>query len=117
MYLEAGENIYDFAYRLPTNIPSSFNGTYGNINYNTTVVLVVPWWLDDKFKQSITIMKRVDLNDNPMLLVIHCIFLCIIGFKGRNHLSLRNFNRDPLPWKRNTIIIHAVYSVAFHRIH
>lgn len=70
MYLEPGEHIYYFSFSLPMKIPSSFVGEYGNIMYSASVVLAIPWWIDVKFKQPITIIKRLDLNDIPMLHVI-----------------------------------------------
>lgn len=70
MYLEPAEHVYYFSFSLPMEIPSSFVGEYGYITYAASVILVIPWWIDDTFKQPITIIKRIDLNDNPTLHVI-----------------------------------------------
>lgn len=70
MQIERGEHIYDFQFRLPAGLPSSFEGEFGHIRYIATAVLDIPKWPDDEFQQPFTVIKPLDLNDNPELRVI-----------------------------------------------
>ncbi|XP_055295178.1 uncharacterized protein LOC129564951 [Sitodiplosis mosellana] len=62
IYLEAGEYVYNFELQLPLELPSSFEGEYGHIRYSASVVLIIPWGFDDKYNQSFTLIRALDLN-------------------------------------------------------
>lgn len=75
MQIERGEHIYNFQFRLPAGLPSSFEGEFGHIRYIATVVLDIPRWPDDVFQQPFTVIKPLDLNDDPELrVIIHITF-------------------------------------------
>lgn len=83
---------YPFEFMLPSNIPSSFEGTFGHIRYNVKVVFDVPVWLNKKFKEQFTLINAIDLNDDPSLRVMHLRFgYFFIHFQ----LSLFFFNHIP----------------------
>lgn len=84
MEIERGEHIYDFQFRLPAGLPSSFEGEYGFIRYIATVVLDIPRWPDDEFQQPFTVIKPLDLNDAPELRVIILFPVCHLR-NSRNH--------------------------------
>lgn len=66
---------YPFEVGLPINLPTSFNGTYGNISYMAKVVLDVKSdWFDKKFETRFTVIKASDLNAVPRLRVIFSLF-------------------------------------------
>ncbi|XP_055295696.1 arrestin domain-containing protein 1-like [Sitodiplosis mosellana] len=65
--LEAGVHNYTFEFMLPSNVPSSIEGKYGQIKYTVGVVLDVPLWTNKVFKEPFTLMKALNLNDYPSL--------------------------------------------------
>ncbi|KAK2579682.1 hypothetical protein KPH14_011031 [Odynerus spinipes] len=60
--LPAGRNEYHFTYRLPTNIPSSFEHSVGHIRYTARAIVDIPWRLDWSAKSAFTIIAPFDLN-------------------------------------------------------
>ncbi|XP_031628231.1 arrestin domain-containing protein 17-like [Contarinia nasturtii] len=86
MQLGRGEHNFNFQFRLPAHLPSSFEGTFGFIRYVATVVLDIPNWPDDEFEQPFTVIKPLDLNDelelrNPVVVEENhtyypCFLLC-----------------------------------------
>lgn len=71
MYLEAGEYVYNFELQLPLELPSSFEGDFGNIRYGASVTIIIPWGFDDKIIESFTVIRALDLNLYPSLKVIY----------------------------------------------
>lgn len=67
MEVEAGEYSYQFEYELPTNIPYSAEGKFGEIYYGIKVVLDIPHDLDKEIRMPLTIIRYEDLNTIPML--------------------------------------------------
>ena len=67
MEVEAGEWVYTFEYELPSNIPYSTEGKYGEIYYGIKVILNVPQELDKEMKLPLTIIRYEDLNTMPLL--------------------------------------------------
>lgn len=66
-----GIHTYDFSCQLPSNLPTSFEGTYGCIRYKATVTLNIPIWPDKSFVEGFTIIKCFNLNDcSPDLRVL-----------------------------------------------
>lgn len=76
MEIERGEHIYNFEFTLPAGLPSSFEGEFGHIRYIATVVLDIPRWPNDVFQQPFTVIKPLDLNDDPELRVIILHSVC-----------------------------------------
>lgn len=67
MEVDAGEWIYPFEFELPSNIPYSIEGKYGEIYYGIKVILNVPQELDKELKLPLTIIRYEDLNTMPLL--------------------------------------------------
>lgn len=57
-----GVTTYSFACMLPLQLPSSFEGKYGNIRYSCKAVLDRPWKTDKEFRLSFSVIKTEDLN-------------------------------------------------------
>jgi len=56
--------------QIPTECPSSFEGTNGRVRYMTNVTLVRPWKFDQSYTRCFTVLKVMDLNfDSPLLRV------------------------------------------------
>jgi Arrestin (or S-antigen), C-terminal domain/Arrestin (or S-antigen), N-terminal domain len=67
MEYEVGEYIYPFEYELPTNIPYSADGKFGEIYYAIKVVLDIPLTFDKEIRLPITVIRYEDLNTMPLL--------------------------------------------------
>lgn len=64
MELKQGLHQYPFKTTLSSNIPSSYEGSYGSIRYTLKAVLDRPWKFDNEVKVSFTVVQWVDLNQN-----------------------------------------------------
>lgn len=61
--IQPGTYTYDFAHRLPRNIPYSIEGVYGFVKYFVLVTLDLPWDIYDRTVVKPFIVKRYeDLN-------------------------------------------------------
>jgi len=60
--LPAGQTSYQFAFTVPNNIPSSFEGRIGHIRYEMKAEIDRPWKFDHKVKRPITINDIIDTN-------------------------------------------------------
>jgi hypothetical protein len=67
--MPAGITTYTFACMVPSQLPSSVEGKYGNIRYSCKAVLDRPWKTDKEFRLSFTVIKLEDLNNLPSLLM------------------------------------------------
>lgn len=65
--MEPNEYIYPFEYELPTNLPYSSEGKYGEIYYGIKVCLDIPHELDKEIRFPITVIRYEDLNNFPLL--------------------------------------------------
>lgn len=70
MILVPGVYNYTFQCNLPIGLPTSVEGIHGHIRYSATVSLIRPMWTDQEFEEGFTVIKPVDLNDQPQLFVI-----------------------------------------------
>lgn len=68
--VEPGNYKYNFQCNLPAELPTSVEGGYGYIRYTARVVLDIPLWTDTEFKERFTVIKPLDLNQDPALHVI-----------------------------------------------
>lgn len=65
---------YDFTFECALlRLPTSFEGEYGHIRYTACVVLDIPMWPDKEFEVAFTVIKPINLNDDPHLRVISSI--------------------------------------------
>jgi hypothetical protein len=61
--IQPGTYVYDFAHRLPRNIPYSIEGVYGFVKYFVEASLDLPWDMYDKNVVKVFTVKRYeDLN-------------------------------------------------------
>lgn len=67
------EHVFNFALRLPSQLPSSFEGEFGHIKYSASVFLIVPRGFEEKCTESFTVIRTVDLNHYPSLQVIYFV--------------------------------------------
>lgn len=68
--LPPGNYNYSFQCMLPPGLPTSFEGQIGYIRYTARVVLDIPLWPDKTFDVPFTVIKAINLNDDPSLRVI-----------------------------------------------
>ncbi|XP_033167103.1 arrestin domain-containing protein 17 [Drosophila mauritiana] len=68
--IEAGIHTYNFVCLIPSECPSSFEGSHGRVRYMANVTLVRPWKFDQSYTRCFTVLKVMDLNfDSPLLRV------------------------------------------------
>lgn len=61
--IEVGTYTFDFAHRLPRNIPYTAEGVYGNVKYFVMLHLDLPWEMYDKnVEKCFTVHRYEDLN-------------------------------------------------------
>lgn len=65
--LPQGRHVYPFSYILPQQLPSSFEGGYGNIQYTIKGVIDRPWKFDYETKILLNLCSPLDLNYIPGL--------------------------------------------------
>ncbi|XP_041373505.1 arrestin domain-containing protein 3-like [Gigantopelta aegis] len=63
-----GRHSYPFAFQLPPNLPSSFEGAHGFVRYHFDGVIDKPWKFDHKTKAAFTVISHLDLNQDPSAL-------------------------------------------------
>jgi Arrestin (or S-antigen), N-terminal domain len=56
MEVDAGEWTYPFDYELPSNIPYSVEGKYGEIYYGVKAVLSIPHEIDREIRLPLTVI-------------------------------------------------------------
>ena len=59
---EPGDYSYPFAFTLPYQLPTSFEGVYGSLRYYVRAQLLRRYTLDAVFKKGFTLNNIVDLN-------------------------------------------------------
>jgi len=59
--IQAGETNFPFSFLLPRNIPGSFEGTYGKIEYKLEAKVEISWATDPKARQEITIGTKQEM--------------------------------------------------------
>lgn len=67
--LHPGVYRYNFHVELPFGIPTSLEAQIGHIRYGLQVVLNRPRWPDQKFEETFTVIKPLNLNDDTTLRV------------------------------------------------
>lgn len=70
---------YSFKSHLPIGLPSSFESKYGHIRYFICVIIHRRnTWLNEQFEVPFTVIKQIDLRNDPSHSVISSIFLCFL---------------------------------------
>ncbi|XP_068085936.1 arrestin domain-containing protein 2 [Anabrus simplex] len=62
MALPVGNHAFPFILTLPNNLPSSFEGQYGNVRYTVKATMKRPWKFDHDAKAAFTVLSQLDLN-------------------------------------------------------
>lgn len=70
MTIEPGTYTYPFQVQLPLGVPTSLEAEHGHIRYGMQVVLNRPRWADQKFEETFTVIKPLNLNHDLTLRVI-----------------------------------------------
>ena len=60
--LPPGNYEWPFSFQLPSTLPTSYEGDYGNIRYWLEARMDRPWKFDHVTKCAFTVLERVDLN-------------------------------------------------------
>lgn len=63
--IPVGTHVYNFTCELPQHLPTSFEGNYGKIRYLVCATLDRPWKFNQTCKVAFTVLKPVDLNQDP----------------------------------------------------
>lgn len=65
--LPAGNHCFPFEYILPRNLPSTYEGRWGQAKYVVKAALQRPWKFDIDRETELNVKAFVDLNDEPEL--------------------------------------------------
>ena len=70
--LGAGQHQYPFTFVLPTQIPSSFEGSFGHVRYSIRAVAQRPWMRREyECKTTLNVCSVLDLNTLPEATVMN----------------------------------------------
>lgn len=61
--MNPGKYEYPFRFVLPKNIPSTYNGSHGNIRYYLKANIDIPMAPDPEDERVFTVMAPIDFND------------------------------------------------------
>ena len=59
--MQAGDTNFPFSFVLPVNIPGSFEGTYGKIEYKLEAKIEISWATDPEARRTITISTKKEM--------------------------------------------------------
>ncbi|XP_071112726.1 arrestin domain-containing protein 2-like [Haliotis cracherodii] len=99
-HLPAGHYEFPFSVPLPKNLPCSFEGDHGCVNYKVKATIDKPWKRDHNVKIFFTVLGMYDLNDDPHASepIVHtaeqtvCCGCCRAGYFSLNyHIDRRGF--------------------------
>ncbi|XP_058448785.1 arrestin domain-containing protein 4-like [Malaya genurostris] len=62
-----GTHVFKFSCALPDTLPTSFEGQYGHIRYTVTVCVERPSKQNTVYREAITVLQQVNLNNDPTL--------------------------------------------------
>ncbi|XP_050542936.1 arrestin domain-containing protein 3-like isoform X2 [Daktulosphaira vitifoliae] len=65
--LEEGEHVYPFSITLPQQLPSTYNGAHGKVEYEAKVTIDIPWGKDKEAKSIFQVISPLNLNDERNL--------------------------------------------------
>lgn len=68
-HLLPGTYTYKFQVEIPNGVPTSIEAQHGHIRYGLQVVLDRPRWPDQKFEETFTVIKPLNLNHDLNLRV------------------------------------------------
>ncbi|XP_055848588.1 arrestin domain-containing protein 17-like [Episyrphus balteatus] len=65
--LNSGTHVFNFECALPSECPSSFEGRYGRIRYDTKIIIIRPLAFNKSYSMGFSVLKVFDLNQYPEL--------------------------------------------------
>lgn len=86
----AGKNTYPFVIQLSTKLPTSFEGTYGYIRYNITLHIEKPGEKLDPLKETFTIIRPLNLNNQTLFRVSYFLTSTILSIEQNVLISDAN---------------------------
>ncbi|XP_062579348.1 arrestin domain-containing protein 3-like [Saccostrea cucullata] len=96
--LPAGQHVFPFAFSLPQNIPSSFEGGVGYVRYTIKGTIDKPWKFDHTTKRPFTVITSLDLNTQPTASHSHqnvdIKYLCCLCCKSGPIMGLLKLDRS-----------------------
>ncbi|XP_033226802.1 arrestin domain-containing protein 17-like [Belonocnema kinseyi] len=63
--LPSGEHVRPFEYKLPQNLPSSFESEFGSIRYTAKAIFGFPWGFNQEIEHAFKVVSNCDLNRDP----------------------------------------------------
>ena len=69
IYVPAGSHEFPFEFTLPTSLPASFDGQWGQVRYVVKAILSRPWKYDIEREKNFEVKGYSDLNEEPELAV------------------------------------------------
>ena len=91
--LAAGNHGFQFDYTLPSDLPSTFEGRWGEVKYVVKATLKRPCRFDIEREAALTVTAHLDLNDEPELSVSQC---CSHSIPNRPTMSCYVYCGRPL---------------------
>lgn len=70
-----GRHTYKFSFQLPPNIPASFVGFHGGVEYGIKGCIDKPLAFDHDTTLAFQVVKSLDLNEEELSLVIFIYFI------------------------------------------
>ncbi|XP_046337176.2 arrestin domain-containing protein 2-like isoform X1 [Haliotis rufescens] len=64
IHLPVGRHTFPFAFQLPPQLPSSFEGEYGYVRYTAKGIIDKPWKFNHETKRMFTVICILDLNQD-----------------------------------------------------
>lgn len=65
--MSSGTYKYEFSCQLPEQLPASFQGSHGSINYEIEAATDIPWAFDKNLKEEFIVVRDEDLTNLPVL--------------------------------------------------
>ncbi|XP_058825944.1 arrestin domain-containing protein 4-like [Topomyia yanbarensis] len=62
-----GTHVFKFVCALPDTLPTSFEGQYGHVRYTITICVERPTQQNTIYREAITVLRQLNLNDDPTL--------------------------------------------------
>merc|ERR1712012_201205 len=111
-YLNPGVHRMPFQFTLPTKIPTSYEGEFGNIRYTIRAVISRPWRFDHEKVRIFTVNNPLDLNTknytkylNPVGTKDHKSLCCLCCKSGPNSVTMILTRSGSVPGEK--LIINA----------
>lgn len=83
--LATGTHEFPFQFKIPQQLPSSYEGEYGFIRYTVIVSIERPSKSHKEFDKRITILRLTDLKDPELLVNLNRLFVLVIFLNQSGH--------------------------------